>query len=59
MPQEVVPNPPALPSQLPDEVLNLAVKYEKNPLDKNAAQGLKDFQQAACYIAGCPSAECL
>lgn len=55
MPEEVVPNPPALPSHLPDEVLNLAVKYDKNSLNENVAQGLKDFQQAACYIAGCKS----
>ncbi|KAH7329531.1 XFP N-terminal domain-containing protein [Stachybotrys elegans] len=44
-------NPPALPSQLPDTTLELAVKPERKQLDKNVAQGLYDFQHAACYIA--------
>ncbi|EEY16637.1 xylulose-5-phosphate phosphoketolase [Verticillium alfalfae VaMs.102] len=53
MPGEVIdrPNPSALPSQLPDEVLNLAVKLQRKPLDKDVAQSLEDFQNAACYIA--------
>ena len=55
MPEEVIdqPNPPPLASQLPDSLLELAVKYEKKPLDKQVAQALTDFQHAACYIAGC------
>lgn len=53
MPGEVIdrPNPPALPSHLPDNVLDLAVKLERKPLDKDVAKSLKDFQSAACYIA--------
>ncbi|CAM1505031.1 Fc.00g106680.m01.CDS01 [Cosmosporella sp. VM-42] len=54
MPGEVIdrPNPPALPSQLPEGTLDLAAKFNKTVLDKDEAQSLKDFQQAACYIAG-------
>ncbi|KAG9259041.1 XFP N-terminal domain-containing protein [Emericellopsis atlantica] len=54
MPGEVVdqPNPPALPSHLPDSTLELAVKVDKTLLSKEDAQSLKDFQRAACYIAG-------
>ncbi|TDZ34364.1 putative phosphoketolase [Colletotrichum spinosum] len=53
MPGELVkePNPPPLPSHLPDDVLKLAVKKEKKPLDKEVAKSLRDFQNAACYIA--------
>jgi hypothetical protein len=53
MPGEVIdrPNPPALPSHLPDNVLDLAVKLERKPLDEDVAKSLKDFQSAACYIA--------
>ncbi|KAL3300183.1 XFP domain-containing protein [Colletotrichum asianum] len=53
MPGEVIkePNPPALPSHLPDSVLELAVKTEKKPLDAKVAKSLRDFQNAACYIA--------
>ncbi|KAM0334473.1 hypothetical protein ACHAQA_001501 [Verticillium albo-atrum] len=53
MPGEVIdrPNPSALPSQLPDEVLELAAKIQRKPLDKQVAQSLEDFQNAACYIA--------
>jgi len=46
-----VPNPPALPSHLPDNVLELAVKLEKKALPEDVKQGLVDFQRAACYIA--------
>lgn len=55
MPGEVIDraNPPPLPSHLPDQVLDLAVKLDKKPLDKDVAQSLKDFQHAACYLAGC------
>ncbi|KAF4900285.1 putative phosphoketolase [Colletotrichum viniferum] len=53
MPGEVIkePNPPALPSHLPDSVLELAVKIQKKPLDAKVAKSLRDFQNAACYIA--------
>jgi xylulose-5-phosphate/fructose-6-phosphate phosphoketolase len=53
MPGEVVnqPNPPALPSQLPDTLLGLEVKPERQPLPKGVTQSLRDFQNAACYIA--------
>ncbi|KAF5521402.1 putative phosphoketolase [Colletotrichum aenigma] len=53
MPGEVIkePNPPALPSHLPDSVLDLAVKIQKKPLDAKVAKSLRDFQNAACYIA--------
>jgi xylulose-5-phosphate/fructose-6-phosphate phosphoketolase len=46
-----IPNPPALPSHLPDNVLELAVQLEKKPLPDDVRQGLVDFQRAACYIA--------
>lgn len=49
------PNPPPLPSHLPDQTLDLIAKPPKKPLDKNVAQSLKDFQQAACYLAACKS----
>ncbi|KAM0436590.1 hypothetical protein ACHAPT_002298 [Fusarium lateritium] len=54
MPGEVIdrPNPAPLESQLPDDVLDLASKPPKKALDKSVAQSLKDFQQAACYLAG-------
>ncbi|KAM4057285.1 d-xylulose 5-phosphate/D-fructose 6-phosphate phosphoketolase domain-containing protein [Hirsutella rhossiliensis] len=54
MPGEVIdqPNPPPLPSQLPDSALELGVKPDKKPLDKAVARSLRDFQRAACYIAG-------
>lgn len=55
MPGEVIdrPNPGPLDSQLPDTVLDLTAKPPRIPLEKKDAQSLKDFQQAACYIAGC------
>ncbi|KJZ71510.1 hypothetical protein HIM_09098 [Hirsutella minnesotensis 3608] len=53
MPGEVIdrPDPPPLPSQLPDGTLELGVRIEKEALDKDVAQSLRDFQQAACFIA--------
>lgn len=53
MPGEVIdrPNPQPLPSQLPDEVLNLAVKLEKTKLDDDTYQSLTKFRRAANYIA--------
>ncbi|KAF4967904.1 hypothetical protein FZEAL_10463 [Fusarium zealandicum] len=54
MPGEVIdrPNPAALDSRLPDKTLELVVNPPKVQLDTSVAQSLKDFQQAACYIAG-------
>lgn len=53
MPGEVIdrPNPPPLPSRLPDDILKLAVKPEQKPLDEDVAKSLVNFQNAACYIA--------
>ncbi|KAK3934616.1 D-xylulose 5-phosphate/D-fructose 6-phosphate phosphoketolase [Diplogelasinospora grovesii] len=45
------PNPPPLPSHLPDSVLDLAVRAEKKPLPDNVRESLQSFQRAACYIA--------
>jgi xylulose-5-phosphate/fructose-6-phosphate phosphoketolase len=47
------PDPPPLTSQLPDRTLDLAVNPERKQLDAESAQGLRDFQNAACYIAAC------
>jgi len=47
------PNPPALPSDLPDQVLDLVKKPANKSLDDKTLQSLKDFQSAACYIAAC------
>ncbi|KAJ3469481.1 hypothetical protein MRS44_003546 [Fusarium solani] len=54
MPGEVIdrPNPAPLESRLPYETLDLAARPPKKVLDKSVAQSLKDFQQAACYLAG-------
>ncbi len=50
--QEIdVANPPPMPSHLPDNVLELAVRIEKKPLPEDVKKGLIDFQRAACYIA--------
>uniref|UniRef100_A0A8H7MY69 Xylulose 5-phosphate/Fructose 6-phosphate phosphoketolase N-terminal domain-containing protein n=1 Tax=Bionectria ochroleuca TaxID=29856 RepID=A0A8H7MY69_BIOOC len=46
------PNPPALPSALPEETLDLAAKIERKPIEEDDLKSLKDFQRAACYIAG-------
>ncbi|KAF2804032.1 D-xylulose 5-phosphate/D-fructose 6-phosphate phosphoketolase [Mytilinidion resinicola] len=53
MPGEVIdrPNPEPSPSNLPDDVLSLAVKIEKKPLPEDAVTSLKEFRRAACYIA--------
>ncbi|KAF2836866.1 putative phosphoketolase [Patellaria atrata CBS 101060] len=53
MPGEVIdrPNPEPLPSQLPDDVLNLAVQLEKTTLPEDVNEALKQFRRAACYIA--------
>ncbi|KAM7185808.1 D-xylulose 5-phosphate/D-fructose 6-phosphate phosphoketolase [Rhypophila sp. PSN 637] len=46
-----IPNPPALPSHLPDSILDLAVNLENKPLPKDVRDSLQSFQRAACYIA--------
>ena len=46
-----VPNPPPLPSHLPDEVLQLAAKFDKQPLPQDVQNSLRSFQRAACYLA--------
>lgn len=53
MPGEQIdrPNPPPLPSHLPDNVLELAVRLERKPLPDDVRDGLRAFQRAACYIA--------
>jgi xylulose-5-phosphate/fructose-6-phosphate phosphoketolase len=53
MPGEVIdrPNPEPSASNVPDQVLDLAVKVSKDPLPEDAASSLKEFRRAACYIA--------
>ena len=53
MPGEVIdrPNPEPLPSLLPDEILNLAVKLEKTTLPEDVNKSLQTFRRAALYIA--------
>jgi len=59
MPVQEIPvaNPGALPSHLPDEVLQLAAKFEKKPLPQDVQTSLRSFQRAACFIAAgtCPT----
>ncbi|KAL1851329.1 hypothetical protein VTK73DRAFT_9457 [Phialemonium thermophilum] len=53
MPGEQIdrPNPPPLPSNLPKDVLDLAVQLERKPLPEDVRGALRSFQRAACYIA--------
>jgi xylulose-5-phosphate/fructose-6-phosphate phosphoketolase len=53
MPGEIIdrPNPEPSASNVPDQVLELAVKVSKDPLPEDAANSLKEFRRAACYIA--------
>ncbi|KAK4185228.1 phosphoketolase [Podospora australis] len=53
MPGSEIPvaNPPALPSHLPDSVLDLAVQIPRKQLSKDDSESLRNFQRAACYIA--------
>ncbi|KAJ9665806.1 hypothetical protein H2201_004114 [Coniosporium apollinis] len=53
MPGEVIdrPNPEPLPSNIPDDVLDLAVKLEKTTLSDKDNASLVAFRKAACYIA--------
>ncbi|KAK0714428.1 XFP N-terminal domain-containing protein [Apiosordaria backusii] len=52
-PSEIpIPNPPALPSSLPDSILNdLAVQLPHKPLPDADKHSLKAFQRAANYLA--------
>jgi hypothetical protein len=53
MPGEVIdrPNPPPLPSHLPDSVNELLVQIEKQKLSDDVSHSLRLFQRAADYIA--------
>jgi xylulose-5-phosphate/fructose-6-phosphate phosphoketolase len=53
MPGEIIeePNPPPLPSELPDYVNDLCVKIDKISLDKSVADAIYKFRRAADYIA--------
>lgn len=53
MPGEVIdrPNPPALPSHLPDFTEKLIINLERKPLPKETEDALKNWQRAANYIA--------
>jgi len=53
MPGEVIdrPNPQAVASQIPDSVLDLAVKLEKSTLSDADLKGLEEFRRASNYIA--------
>jgi xylulose-5-phosphate/fructose-6-phosphate phosphoketolase len=53
MPGEVIdrPNPPALPSHVPEFVDRLIVKLEGKVLKDDISEGLKKWQRAANYIA--------
>ncbi|KAL2133158.1 hypothetical protein VTI74DRAFT_2819 [Chaetomium olivicolor] len=53
MPGEQIPisNPPPLPSHLPDNILDLAVKLQGKPLPDDVRRSLRGFQRAAEYIA--------
>jgi xylulose-5-phosphate/fructose-6-phosphate phosphoketolase len=58
MPGEVIdrPNPKALPSLIPDSVLDLSVNLEKTKLSDADLTGLEEFRRASNYIAaGMPS----
>ena len=53
MPGEVIdrPNPQALASLIPDEVLKLAVQLEKMNISEADLRGLEEFRRASNYIA--------
>ncbi|KAK0713656.1 XFP N-terminal domain-containing protein [Lasiosphaeria miniovina] len=46
-----VANPPALPSHLPDSILELGARVDRRPLPDHVRESLRGFQRAACYIA--------
>ncbi|KAK4224290.1 phosphoketolase [Podospora fimiseda] len=45
-----IPNPPPLPSHLPDSILDLAIIFERKELPAGDRKGLRAFQRAGCYI---------
>ena len=53
MPGEVIdrPNPKALPSLIPDNVMDLAVKLDYIKLNDSDLKGLEEFRRASNYIA--------
>ncbi len=53
MPREVIdrPNPKALDSLIPEDVLSLSVQLEKIRLSDADLKGLEDFRRASNYIA--------
>ena len=53
MPGEVIdrPNPKALPSLLPDNVIDLAVKLDKLDISRDDLTSLEAFRRASNYIA--------
>jgi hypothetical protein len=53
MPGEVIdrPNPKALPSHIPENVLELAVQLEKLDISEADLTGLEEFRRASNYIA--------
>ncbi|KXX78344.1 putative phosphoketolase [Madurella mycetomatis] len=53
MPSEQIPvsNPAALPSHLPDGVLDLTVQLQRKRLQEHVRQSIDSFYRAACYIA--------
>jgi xylulose-5-phosphate/fructose-6-phosphate phosphoketolase len=53
MPGEEIdrPNPQPLPSNIPQDVLSLAIKLDKTKLDDSTYAGLQEFRRAANYIA--------
>lgn len=53
MPGEIIdrPNPQALASLIPDDVLSLVVKLDKLKLSDADATALEEFRRASNYIA--------
>jgi xylulose-5-phosphate/fructose-6-phosphate phosphoketolase len=53
MPGEVIdrPNPKALSSHIPEEVLKLSVQLEKLNINDEDLKGLEEFRRASNYIA--------
>lgn len=53
MPGEIIdrPNPPPVPSNLPDSIEQLQVKLQKTTLEQPACDALYKFRRAAAYIA--------
>lgn len=53
MPGEEIdrPNPKALPSHIPDAVLDLSIKLDRMQLSDADLKGLEEFRRASNYIA--------